>query len=567
MGRPSSRARRTSAGALLATAALAFSCSSEEPGFYRDVTAERGLAGHAHFAGFTPRRYLVETMGGGVGLLDYDLDGRLDLYQVQSAPLPGGEPPSEVPANRLFRNLGARFEQVEAGVGDPGFGIGCASGDVEGDGDPDLLVLNFGANVFYRNAGDGTFGDDSVAAGLTDDRWSVCAGFFDADRDGDLDLYVVNYLLYSTALQDELFAKSGLHPDAYPHPDRFDAAVDAFLLNDGSGRFADAGQERGLYAPVPGKGLGVAFSDIDLDGDTDVYVANDSTPNFLFRNDGSGHFEEVAALTGCAFNRDGTSEASMGVDIADATGDGRGDVFLTHLDIETNTFYEQTGTPEFLEFRDRTAQAGLASASHLLTGFGTGFTDFDADGDLDLFVANGDLHDQIAELMPGRTYPQPDKLFENLGNGEYRDASALAGPHFARKLVGRGAAFGDLDNDGDTDIVIGNSGADMTVLENRAATGNWIRVKLVGGDGNPADGQGARVVVEAGGRTLSRELFTARSYASANEAMLFFGLGAATTIDRTRVHWPSGRVDEYPGLAVNRRWLLPQAGQARELNR
>lgn len=563
MSRAASRVRRTSgAGALLA---CVLACSGEEPGLYRDVTAERGLAGRAHFAGFTPRRYLVETMGGGVGLLDHDLDGRLDVYQVQSAPLPGGEVPAEPPVNRLFRNAGARFEEVDAGVGDPGFGMGCASGDVEGDGDPDLLVLNFGANVFYRNAGDGTFDDASLDAGLADERWSVCAGFFDADRDGDLDVYVVNYLVFSTAIQDALFAGSGVQPDAYPHPDRFDAAADAFLINDGSGRFVDQGKARGLYAPLPGKGLGIGLSDIDLDGDTDVYVANDSTPNFLFRNDGSGHFEEVAALTGCAFNRDGTSEASMGVDIADATGDGRGDVFITHLDIETNTFYQQTGDTQFLEFRDRTAQAGLATASHLLTGFGTGFTDFDADGDLDLFVANGDLHDQIEELMPGRTYAQPDKLFENLGNGEYRDVSASGGSHFARRLVGRGAAFGDLDNDGDTDIVIGNSGADLTVLENRATAGHWLRLRLAGGEGNPADGQGARVVVEAGGRTLSRELFTARSYASASEAMLFFGLGPATAVDRVTVHWPSGRVDEYGDLAVDRRWSLPQGLEARGL--
>ena len=360
---------------------LAWSCSRAEPAageappatdLFVDVAGDVGLAAYEHYRGFTPYRYLVETMGGGVGWIDYDLDGWPDAYLVQSAALPESEPRREV-GNHLLRNLeGREFrDRTEAaGVGDTGFGMGCAVGDADGDGDPDLLVANYGPNVFYRNAADGTFADATAASGLGDDGWGVSAGFFDADRDGDLDLYLVNYVVFSRERQRELAASEGGRFTAYPHPDLFDAQPDRFYLNDGTGSFRDAAEEAGLSAVLPGKGLGVAFADVENDGDVDVYVANDSTPNFLFVNDGAGRFEERGALTGCAYNADGQTEASMGVGFGHVDDDGYADLFMTHLDLETNTLYRSRMRGGSFEFVDRTRSAGLAVPSIRQTGFG-----------------------------------------------------------------------------------------------------------------------------------------------------------------------------------------------------
>ena len=533
-----------------------------------DVAAEVGLE-LEHFNAFSDYRFLIETMGGGVAWLDYDRDGWLDAYVVQSAPFPELGPVDPLPRNRLFRNVGGRFEDVTeaAGVGDGGFGMGCAVGDVDNDGFPDLYVTNVGANVLYRNRGDGSFEDVTASAGVGDEAWGVSAGFCDLDRDGDLDLYLVNYLLFSTEMQAALFPRRGGKAPAYPHPDRFDGAPDVLYENRGDGTFADASERWGIadVRPGPGKGLGVAFADVDDDGDADVYVANDSTRNFLFLNDGTGMLEEVGDLAGCSYNLNGESEASMGVDFGDGDGDGRLDLFMTHLDGETNTYYRNETEGDLVEWRDVTGRVGLARTSFLHTGFGATFLDLDGDTDQDLFVANGHVIDNIHLVFSNREHAQTDQLFLNDGTGAFADVSDRAGAYFSEKLVGRGTALGDFDRDGDPDILVGTNGQRVVLLENRHGGAHWLRVRLVGGDGEPRDGQGARLTLEAGGRMQVRELWTCRGYASASEGVLHFGLGEADTVERLKVRWPSGAEDVLEGLRADRELELRPGGELREV--
>ncbi len=528
-----------------------------ESAWFVDVTAESGLT-FDHQNGFSGYRYLPETMGGGVAWLDYDGDGSLDAYFVNSTAAAGDE--SARPAtNRLFRNQGDRsFEDVTetAGVGDAGFGQGCTVGDYDNDGDADLYVLNDGPNILYRNDGDGTFTNVSANAGVAGDSWSVSAGFFDYDRDGDLDLYVVNYLIFSKDLQRQRFQGFEGRAPAYPHPDRFDGAPDRLYRNDGEGRFEDVSDESGIASIIPGKGLGLALSDFDDDGDIDVYVANDSTRNFLFENNGDGRFAETAALAGAAYNIDGQTEASMGVACGDVQGDGRTDLFVTHLDLETNTFYENASRDGLTEFVDATLRSGLAEPSLNRVGFGAALFDYDHDGDLDLIVTNGHVIDNIADRYPTRAHAQADQLFRNDGD-RLVDVSHLAGPYFRERRVGRGLALGDFDNDGDLDVLIGNNGQPAVLLENRAPkVGHWIRVRLDGDERDPRDGQGSRLTLLAGGRTLIRELRACESYASASEAWAHFGVGKAERIERLVIRWPSGHLETFEDLPADRAYTV-----------
>lgn len=521
------------------------------PVLLRDATPGSGLADVRHYAAKTPSRFLPETMSGGVAVFDANDDGLLDIYLVNARPIEGSVVPPMPPANRLFVGVGAlRFEEALAGLEDEGFGMGVAIGDADGDGALDVYVTNWGPNVLFRREVPGRFA--AAARGVEDKRWSVSAGFFDADRDGDLDLYVVNYLRYSLELQAAAFTAPGESlGDAYPNPDKFDGVHDALYRNDGRGHFADASEESGVRAVLPGKGLGVVFADFDDDGDSDVYVANDSSPNFLFVNDGAGRFQDLAGRAACAFNRDGISEASMGVDVGDIDDDGRLDVVVTHLELETNTLYVQSPGDE-LRFRDRTREVGLALPSLTPTGFGVLFQDFDADGWLDLFVANGGLHDNITRFHPDREYAQQDTFLRGTARGRF--VAVDAGPHFQTRHVGRGAASGDLDGDGDPDVVIANSDGALLVLENVAADdARWIALSLHD-PGGPTEG--ARVTLHAAGRRQVRDVGRARSYASASDAELFFGLGTADAIDAVEVRWPSGETDRFTDLVPNRRQTL-----------
>ncbi len=510
---------------------------------------------HRHFG--SGEKYMPENMAPGVALLDYDGDGRLDVYLVQGSPIgPDRVSPDPRVTNRLYRQgSDGRFEDVttRAGVGDTGYGMGASWGDYDGDGWLDLYVTNFGANVLYRNRGDGSFEDLTATAGGGDPSWSVSSGFFDPDGDGDLDLWVVNYVDF--AFDNHKWcgnAQAGVR--AYCHPDVYDGLPDRFYRNDG-GRLVDASRDAGVVASAADKGLGVAFADFDGDGDSDVYVANDSTMNYLYLSDGQGSFRESALLAGVGFNGAGGAEASMGVEIGDLDGDGRDELLVSHLDQETNTLYRGLGGGLWA---DVTEAAGLASPSLPWVGFGVALVDHDLDGDLDLFVANGHIIDNIERFDPSRSHRQPAQLFDNRGDGTFVEVSTRLG--LAEPLVGRGVAAGDLDGDLAPDLVVAQNGDRALALLARPPAGaGALAVALRGRAGNPL-GFGARLeLATAGGRLQTSPVLASRSYASQGSADVCFGLGSSATADRLTVRWPGGRRSRYAGLPAGHRVVIPEA--------
>ena len=526
-----------------------------------DRAAETGLDFH-HFNGATGRYYMAEVMGAGGALFDYDLDGDLDVYLVQGSmlgddryeqalfPLPGGPPEG----GRLFRNLLAesgelRFEDVTAdsGLTATGFGMGAFAGDVDNDGDPDLYVTHLGHNRLWRNEGDGTFTDVTAASGTDDRRWSTGASFVDYDRDGSLDLYVANYVDFTPERNKECYAASSAldycGPLSYsPYPDRL-------LRNRGDGVFEDVSVAARI-AVVSGPGLGVVAADFDRDGWPDLYVANDDTANFLWRNQGDGTFADEALLAGVAFNQAGEAEASMGVDAGDFDGDGDDDLFMTHIDDETNTLYRNDGAGVF---EDSTAAAALGPPSRGRTGFGAAWFDVDNDGRLDLLAVNGHVRIDPLQAAAGEPDPllQSDQLFRNAGDGRFVEASAAAGPHFADRAVGRGAAFGDVDNDGDTDVLVTRNNGPVRLLLNQAGEGRrWVGLRLLTAPGG-RDAYGARVALRlADGRTLWRRARADGSYLVSNDPRVLAGLGADGEPAEVTVYWPDGAVESWPGAAA-----------------
>lgn len=513
-----------------------------------DVTLETGID-FVHYNGATGQYYYVETFGSGAAFLDFDDDGWLDIYLVNGTFL-SGLPPQDPPRNRLYRSepgdTDRRFVDVTStsGAGDTRYGMGCAAGDWDNDGKVDLYITNFGRNTLYRNLADGTGGrrfhdvTDSTQTG--DERFGSSTGFLDFDLDGDLDLFVVNYVDFKTTRN--VICKSGkVH--TYCDPDEFEPVADILYRNDGPGRpFANITTQAGI--DQQGRGLGVAFSDFDQDGDTDIYVANDGTMNFLYENRG-GSFVDVGLQVGARYNEDGRAEAGMGVDFGDFDNDGHLDIFVTNFARETNTLYRNTGQGEFA---DVTAMTGLMSPSFLPLGFGTRFVDVDNDGYLDLVVANGHVLDRIAEVDELLSYPQPDQLLRNV-DGTYIDVSEAVGPGLRRPAVGRALATGDYDNDGDVDILIANGGSRPHLLRNDGGNrGNWLLVSLVGQ--RLRDALGTRVEVVAEGRLLVRERQSGGSYLSSHDPRLHFGLGTAETVSVT-VRWPDGSITRRQDVAAN----------------
>jgi len=472
------------------------SAASPVPITFTDLTDASGLD-FVHDAGRSPEKQLPETMGAGAVLADLDGDGWLDLYLVQSGPLPLGASRADAPPNELWLGDGqGGFRDATADCGDAahrGYGMGVACGDADGDGDLDLYVTNLGPDVFLRNEGGGRFRDATAEAGLGDPRWTAGAAFFDADADGDLDLYVTAYLEVDLSAP-EFCGEREPGWRSYCHPDRYPGLQDRFWRNQGDGRFVDATVEAGL-ADSAGKGLGAAASDLDDDGDLDLYVANDSVENRLWFNDGAGNFEDGTLLSGTGVSGQGMTEAGMGITAADLDGDGRTDLYVTNFDDESNTLYRNDGDGLFT---DVTARSGLEAPSRLPVGFGVVAEDFDGDGDLDLAVANGHIIDNIELYNDGKRWAQRAILLENRGAGRFEDASASAGDLCATPRVGRGLYAGDLDGDGDADLVLTENGGRARVLRNDAGGCEWIELQ-----GLPP---GTRVRFHlADGRTLVRD--------------------------------------------------------------
>jgi hypothetical protein len=530
-----------------ATSAPAGPRAAAGAALFEDVTERSGIS-FRHTTGATGEKYLPETIGSGVCVLDFDSDRRPDIYFVSGSELP---PPSGggVSRNRLYRNRGdGTFEDVTAasGTGAPGYGLGCAVGDFDSDGRPDLYVTNFGPNVLYRNRGDGTFENVTESTGTGDPSFSTGATFVDIDNDGDLDLYVVNYMTYRLA--DNKYCgelKPGFR--AYCGPESYPGRADVLYRNDG-GRFTDVSQSAGVADPE-GRGLGVVAFDYDADGDQDLYVANDGMANFLYRNDGRGRFHEVGLLAGVALSEEGKTQAGMGVDYGDFDGDGRPDLFVANLSFQASALYRNNGDGTFDE---RSFPSGLAGPTHLMTGYGAGFFDFDNDGWPDLFQANGNMLDNVELYYDNVTFKEPSQLFRNRGNGTFEEVTRTAGPDLAVPRVGRGSAFLDFDGDGNVDLVMSTMGDEARLFRNRGMAGRHHLDLLLSGRVSNRSGFGARVVLQAGGRSQSREAHASSGFASQSESGVHFGLGEAARIDRLEVKWPSGKIDRIPPPAVDR---------------
>ena len=501
-----------------------------------DVTQEVGIH-WTHIDGRSGQKYFMETLGSGAAFFDYDADGDADLYFVNGAPLPGYVA-KEIPTNCLYQNNGdGTFTDVTeiAGVGDTGYGHGCAVGDYNNDGQLDLYVTNYGTNRLYRNNGDGTFTDVAEVAGVTEARWSSSCAFADYDRDGHLDLYVVNYIVFDIDENPWCGLKEkGIR--AYCEPDNFPAQSDTLFRNNGDGTFTDVTKTAGVYNTT-GKGLGVVWGDYNNDGAPDLYVANDSTENFFYHNNDDGTFEEVGFMIGVALSEDGAPENGMGTAFGDWNNDGWFDLTVTNYAQQTNTLY-QNDADGF--FTDATATTKTAQVTYPYLGWATAFIDYDNDGYQDLFVANGHLHDNLSELGQQGTYGQRNLLFRNNYDGTFTEVSETLGPGMKLEDVSRGATFADYDLDGDIDIVVTNSNTIPRLLRNEGGNQkNWLQVRLVATTG-PTDAIGARVSIKTGELTQTREVRSGDGYLSQRELTLHFGIGDYEQVDSIEVRWQSG---------------------------
>jgi hypothetical protein len=532
--------RASAAAALLLAAAAAIALAAPPPGVqFSEVSRAAGID-FVHHHGGTGHKYYIETTAAGLCWIDYDGDGRQDLYIVQSGPLPGTPRPPGPFYSRLYHNRGdGTFEDVteRAGVANAaGYGSGCTVADYDNDGDEDLYVTNFGPSVLYRNNGDGTFTDVTAAAGVRDGLYAASAGWADYDLDGRPDLYVANYVDFT--MNDQKYCgdlKAGRR--SYCHPDAYTGLPDMLYHNEGNGKFREVAKAAGIWDPN-GKTLGVVWVDFDGDGDDDLYVANDATPDMLYRNDGNGKFTDITLLAGVCCSEDGQPQSGMGTDAGDVDGDGWQDLFVTNLSNQPNELYHNLGGKG--PFAIVSYAAGLAEPSLLATGWGTAMFDYDNDGDLDIIVTNGHPMDDIETVSDVMTYPQRPSLYENDGKGRFSEVGAAHGAYFSTKDVGRGLAVADYDNDGDLDVAINANNRPAVLLRNDGghAMGHWVTLKLVGVQSN-RDALGAVVTLTAGGRRQLREVRSASSYMSQNDMRLHFGLGAATRIDSIEIRWPT----------------------------
>ncbi len=534
---------------------------------FTDVTERAGID-FIHVSGATGKKLLPETMGGGVAFLDFDDDGDQDLLLVNSTRWPGD--PGDRPTMALYGNDGTgRFQDVThaAGLDVTFYGQGIAVGDVDSDGRTDVFITALGPNHLFLNRG-GRFEDVTASAGVAGEahRWSTSAGFFDYDNDGDLDLFVCNYVDWSRELDLQLnFTLNGTDR-AYGPPKQYPGTHSYLYRNEGKGVFTDVSEEAGIRVGNPATGepmakaLGVAFEDVDGDGYLDIFVANDTVQNFLFRNQGDGTFEELGASSGIGFDNAGRATGAMGIDAADFANEGTLGVAIGNFANEPSSFYQQQDDP--WQFVDMAAAQGIGSPSLLRLSFGLFFFDYDLDGRLDLLQANGHLEEAISEIQPSQSYRQAAQLFWNRGSegtGCFVCVPDALTGDLARPIVGRGAAFADLDGDGDQEVILTQTGDRPLLLRNEQRTGHhWLRVKLVGKRSNP-DAIGARIELRAGGVTQNRLVMPTRSYLSQVELPVTFGLGRADRVEFLRVTWPGGGRQEVQVDAVDTTLVAEEA--------
>ena len=527
---------------------------------YVDVTDEVGI--HFQHSSGTRSSLLPEDMGSGAGFADIDNDGDIDLYIVN---IPGPFKQNGVPLNTrttnvLYLNNGnGTFTDITAtaGVGHQGYGMGCVFADYDSDGNIDLYVTNYGANVLYRNNGDGTFHDVTETAGVSCELWSTGAAFADVDGDNDLDLYVCNYVTYDLEKLEQMkeeSLQSGKPVPSALNPHVFEPQDNVFYRNNGDGTFTDVTAEAGIAAPG-GRSMQAIFSDFDADNDLDLYVANDTSVNYTYRNDGNGVFTDVSAESWAADFR-----GSMGLAAGDYDADGDVDLFMSHWVDEENALYrnllKEDGTTEHIRFVDESYTAMLAEESIKQIGWGTALFDYDNDGDLDIFVTNGSTFQELTR--PQVLIAQPDALFRNDGDGTFTDVSGITGIAVLPTRVGRGAAFADYDNDGDVDIFIVNNHAKPTLLRNDGGNrNNWLHVELIGTNAN-RNAVGAKIQVKTMDQTQIREIYAGDSYMSFNSFIAEFGVGNATQVESLQVVWSNGDIQTLHNVPANQRLRITQ---------
>jgi hypothetical protein len=531
--------------ALFAGTAGMAALPQDAPVRFSNIAASAGIQ-FKHENGATPERYLPETMGAGGVFFDYDNDGWLDIFLVNGGSFNDSGKAARA-RHRLFRNTGdGAYRDVTgaSGIAVSGFGMGACSADYDNDGWADLYVTGAGGNRIYRNNSRGDFSDVTPQAGVAAGMWSVSCAFGDIDNDGDVDLYVTRYVDF-TPENNKYCSFDRLM--AYCHPNIYNPLPDVLYRNNGDRTFTDISTESGIGA-AGGNGLGVVFGDYDNDGRADIFVANDSTPNFLFHNKGAGIFEEVGLLAGVAVGTNGKPLAGMGTDMEDIDGDGLLDIFVTNLSEQTHSLYRNLGKGLF---DNVTFPSGLGRATLPYVGFGAAFFDYDNDTDLDLAVANGDVIDNIDLLRDQRSYAQINLLLQNDGAGKFTEVGKASGPGFALKKPSRALAAGDIDNDGDLDLLIANVGETADLLRNDGGNRqNFLLLRTVGTKSN-RDGIGARLRLSIDQKVLVRHVKAGSSYLAQNDLRIHFGLGRAARADRLEILWPSGVVDVLRNIDAN----------------
>ena len=506
------------------------------PDFFQEIGLEIGLD-FVHTIGSDHLTNIIESSGGGASFLDFDRDGYIDLYLSNGTWIEGfsqAEKPEIMAENHLYRNLGnGTFEDVtkKAGANDPAYSMGAAFGDYNNDGYPDIYVCNYGANILYKNNGNGTFTNVTRKAKVAGgNECSIGAVWIDYDNDSFLDLYVGNYLAYDPEY------KYFYAPDGFPGPMAYDAQPDYLYHNNGDGTFEDVSQSMGIV-DTDGRAMGVGAADYDDDGFVDIYVANDHTLNYLWHNDGGKKFTDRGTMSGTAFSQAGEATVSMSVDFADYNSDGLLDIFLS--DDTYCSLYENLGNGIF---SDRSYAAGIASAAGQFVGWTSSFMDYDNDGDADIFKTNGALK---------HLYGQEDQLFENIGDGKFKEVSNDLGKYFQEEYVGRGACIGDYDNDGDMDIYIANlNSRGMFLRNNKGNQNNWLIMNLIGTTSN-RDGLGSRVKISSGGKIQTTQKKSMTGYLSQNDPRIHFGLGKNSAIEKIEIKWPSGKIQVLENVSPN----------------